>query len=188
MTERELSIHKVSNMLHDVKVMLEPCSSYISLKMVNGTSFRVEIDGNKYYWHIGQKLHGSLTYFDDGNKGAIPIAGNSIGFTVDFSGLLESEPKKVRIVFDRRIAHPNVFPHATLCTGEQTNMTTLCELVEKALRTVIFDPGIANLNSRACSDQYDWYCKENKKGNFPLTDIGTFLGRGMGKPKVIRRG
>ena len=168
MTEREAEIRWLKNSLQEVRQKLAPCSSYIKMERISNTSFHITLDGEAFYAATGSERKGPFTYVDNGTSTPSPAEKN--GFRVNFAC------RPFTVVFDERPAHPNVYDVSKrMCTGYQTSTTPLLTLVGKAIRVILFDPGIVNTHSAACGKEFTWYRNRRDEGLFPTVNMAAFL-------------
>ncbi len=168
MTEREAEIRWLKESLQEVRRKLEPCSAYITLERLSNTSFHVLLDGEAFYAATGCERRGPFTFVDNGTSTPSPAEKN--GFRLSFA------TRPFTVVFDQRPAHPNVYDvSARMCTGYQTERTPLLTLVGKAIRVILFDPGIVNTHSAACGKEFTWYRHRRDEGLFPTVHMASFL-------------
>lgn len=185
MTDYELKVNRIRESWKELCEKYRPCAAYIKIELLAGNKFRVTVDGVAYKktMKIGSRF--PLTYLEKTDKSPIPIPAEKVSFVVDFNERLAEPVGGIRVFFEQRVAHPNVFASGTLCTGTQTDHTSFVEIVEKALRVIIFDPNIARAalaqgNSVACSNQIDWYRYMKEEDNIPtVLPSHFFQGQGI---------
>lgn len=188
MTEQDMRVNRLRESWKELVNHYKPCASYIKFTLNKGTTFTVTVDGDAYYRMMGIRNAKPLTYIETADKGAIPMASSKVSFDVDFGERLSDNVGGIRVNFptNQRIAHPNVFDSGKMCTGGQSDHTTFLEIVEKALRVIVFDPNLVRLDSMACNRQVNWYKSMVQKNEFPTVEQRLFFkGRAM---KVVRKG
>ncbi len=168
MTDREAEVRFLKQNLQELRKKLEPCSAYIKLERLSNTSLHITLDGEAFYAATGCERKGPFTYVDNGTSTPSPAEKN--GFRLSFA------IRPFTIVFDERPAHPNVYDVSKrMCTGYQTSTTTMLTLVGKAMRVILFDPGIVNTHSAACGKEFTWYRTMRDEGKFPCVNLAAFF-------------
>ncbi|WP_352427748.1 hypothetical protein [Enterocloster asparagiformis] len=175
MTDLECKINMMKEDCAELAVKLRPCAAFIRWEPVGRTSFRLTVDSVKFNRCRGLNTVRPLSYQVGAGEKDLPQPAGTVSFVVDFGARLHERPGPITVVFDRRVPHPNVFLSGGLCTGTQTDHTSLWEVVEKAFRVIIFDTKIARLDSIACSRHLDWYKQMKASGAFPTVDPALFF-------------
>lgn len=109
-----------------------------------------------------------------------PIRVNGVTFYMD---VLSGYPEKKPLVY----YGDKVWPyHVNVFTGSGHHQCTdlwkgedgsLCQLAEKTVRAIIFDPGVTRYDSKANSEPEEWQRRMEQAGKLPTMDTALLLTR-----------
>ena len=129
------------------------------------------------------------TYVVKANMPIKPLRVSSATFYMDIlNGYPETKP---RVYYGNSVwpYHVNVFISDlhNQCTDKWISKdSSLCQLAEKTVRAIVFDPEVTRYDSMANSEPEEWQKKMERAGKFPTVSITQLLTRYMRrKPQRI---